>query len=130
MKRNKSNNDSHSFYLGSSAGLGILSDRSFTSLGDKVSEPTYKALAEMGFTKMTEIQAETIPHLLEGRDLVGAAKTGLWLLFNKYLHIFIYLTLLPFFLKIQGYGFERWVKKFRELCFHSKTVLLVFYIPY
>jgi len=61
---------------GSSAGLGILSDRSFTSLGDKVSEPTYKALAEMGFTKMTEIQAETIPHLLEGRDLVGAAKTG------------------------------------------------------
>ena len=25
---------------------------------------------------MTEIQAQTIPHLLEGRDLVGAAKTG------------------------------------------------------
>ena len=25
---------------------------------------------------MTDIQAKTIPHLLEGRDLVGAAKTG------------------------------------------------------
>jgi ATP-dependent RNA helicase DDX18/HAS1 len=61
---------------GSTTGLGILSDRSFASLGDKVSEPTYKALEEMGFTTMTEIQAETIPHLLEGRDLVGAAKTG------------------------------------------------------
>ena len=30
----------------------------------------------MGFTTMTEIQSATIPHLLEGRDLVGAAKTG------------------------------------------------------
>uniref|UniRef100_A0A0K2T0C2 ATP-dependent RNA helicase n=1 Tax=Lepeophtheirus salmonis TaxID=72036 RepID=A0A0K2T0C2_LEPSM len=30
----------------------------------------------MGFSQMTEIQAQTIPHLLEGRDLVGAAKTG------------------------------------------------------
>lgn len=62
---------------GSSVALGgILSDRSFDSLADKISEPTQKAIAEMGFTKMTEIQAETIPHLLEGRDLVGAAKTG------------------------------------------------------
>lgn len=30
----------------------------------------------MGFTNMTEIQVQTLPHLLEGRDLVGAAKTG------------------------------------------------------
>jgi superfamily II DNA/RNA helicase len=28
-----------------------------------------KGIEEMGFTKMTEIQAQTIPHLLEGRDL-------------------------------------------------------------
>lgn len=35
-----------------------------------------KAIADMGFTKMTEIQARTIPPLLEGRDLVGSAKTG------------------------------------------------------
>ena len=30
----------------------------------------------MGFTHMTDIQAQTIPTLLEGRDLVGNAKTG------------------------------------------------------
>ena len=37
----------------------------------------------MGFSMMTEIQAETIPHLLEGRDLVGAAKTGI-ILYESY----------------------------------------------
>jgi ATP-dependent RNA helicase DDX18/HAS1 len=30
----------------------------------------------MGFTQMTEVQAKTIPPLLEGRDVLGAAKTG------------------------------------------------------
>lgn len=30
----------------------------------------------MGFTRMTEVQAKTIPPLLEGRDVLGAAKTG------------------------------------------------------
>ena len=35
-----------------------------------------QGIEEMGFSMMTEIQAQTIPHLLEGRDLVGAAKTG------------------------------------------------------
>ncbi|TRY76161.1 hypothetical protein TCAL_03516 [Tigriopus californicus] len=56
--------------------LGILSDTSFASLTDHVSEATLKGVEEMGFTHMTAIQAKTIPHLLEGRDLVGAAKTG------------------------------------------------------
>lgn len=30
----------------------------------------------MGFTKMTEVQARTIPPLMAGRDVLGAAKTG------------------------------------------------------
>lgn len=30
----------------------------------------------MGFTEMTEIQAKSIPPLLKGLDLVGAARTG------------------------------------------------------
>merc|ERR1711983_522231 len=61
---------------GSSVSIGILSDRSFDSLSDSISENTMKGIKDMGFSMMTEIQAETIPHLLEGRDLVGAAKTG------------------------------------------------------
>ncbi|KFM59691.1 ATP-dependent RNA helicase DDX18, partial [Stegodyphus mimosarum] len=53
-----------------------LSDTSFSSLQDKVSEHTLKAVADMGFDKMTEIQARTIPQLLDGRDAVVSAKTG------------------------------------------------------
>ncbi|XP_055906224.1 probable ATP-dependent RNA helicase pitchoune [Eupeodes corollae] len=51
-------------------------DLSFASLKGLVSDESLKAIAEMGFTSMTEIQAKSIPPLLEGRDLVGAAKTG------------------------------------------------------
>ncbi|KAK9472350.1 ATP-dependent RNA helicase [Dipodascopsis tothii] len=43
----------------------------------ELSEPTLKALTEdMKFTKMTPIQARTIPPLLAGKDVLGAAKTG------------------------------------------------------
>ena len=61
---------------GSSISLGILSDKSFKSLSPHVSEATLKGIEDMGFSHMFEIQAQTIPHLLEGRDLVGSAKTG------------------------------------------------------
>merc|ERR1719508_242358 len=61
---------------GSSLGVGILSDKSFSGLAPSVSEATLNGVRDMGFLNMTEIQAQTIPHLLEGRDLVGAAKTG------------------------------------------------------
>jgi len=61
---------------GSRLGAGILSDRKFASLASVVSESTLKGIEDMGFEMMTEIQGQTIPHLLEGRDLVGAAKTG------------------------------------------------------
>ncbi|XP_054710338.1 ATP-dependent RNA helicase DDX18-like [Uloborus diversus] len=53
-----------------------LSDTAFSSLADKVSENTLKAITDMGFEKMTEIQARTIPSLLEGSDAVVSAKTG------------------------------------------------------
>ncbi|KAG5461664.1 MAG: P-loop containing nucleoside triphosphate hydrolase protein [Olpidium bornovanus] len=42
----------------------------------RLSEKTQKGLDDMGFTKMTEVQAKTIPPLLAGRDVLGAAKTG------------------------------------------------------
>ncbi|XP_044258554.1 probable ATP-dependent RNA helicase pitchoune [Tribolium madens] len=61
---------------GAETTLEILSNSTFDSLKNKVCENTLKAIADMGFTTLTEIQARSIPHLLEGRDLVGAAKTG------------------------------------------------------
>lgn len=45
---------------GSSLGVGILTDTSFASLDGKVSDLSLKAITEMGFTKMTEIQARTL----------------------------------------------------------------------
>src|SRR4030095_12876939 len=35
-----------------------------------------RALAEEGYAAPTPIQAEAIPHLLEGRDILGCAQTG------------------------------------------------------
>ncbi|KAL6943287.1 ATP-dependent RNA helicase [Hanseniaspora osmophila] len=42
----------------------------------ELSQQTMKAITKMGFTKMTNVQARTIPPLLTGRDVLGAAKTG------------------------------------------------------
>lgn len=41
-----------------------------------LSEKTMMAIGDMNFTKMTPIQARSIPPLLAGRDVLGAAKTG------------------------------------------------------
>jgi len=54
----------------------IMSDVAFESLDGKVSTHTLKAIKEMGYTHMTEIQAQSIPPLLEGRDILAAARTG------------------------------------------------------
>lgn len=35
-----------------------------------------EVVQELGYEKLTPIQAESIPHLLEGRDLIGQSKTG------------------------------------------------------
>ncbi|XP_066136101.1 ATP-dependent RNA helicase DDX18 [Saccopteryx bilineata] len=55
---------------------GAFEDTSFASLSSLVHENTLKAVKEMGFTNMTEIQHKSIRPLLEGRDLLAAAKTG------------------------------------------------------
>ena len=41
-----------------------------------VSEKTMQAIHDMSFDDMTEIQKKSIPSLLAGRDVLGAAKTG------------------------------------------------------
>ncbi len=58
------------------ASLAPEARKTFASIADKLSEGSVKALADMGFTTMTEIQSKTIEHLLEGKDVMGAAKTG------------------------------------------------------
>uniref|UniRef100_A0A7N6BQW5 ATP-dependent RNA helicase n=1 Tax=Anabas testudineus TaxID=64144 RepID=A0A7N6BQW5_ANATE len=55
---------------------GAFEDTSFVSLADLVSENTLKGVKEMGFEHMTEIQHKSIRPLLEGRDVLAAAKTG------------------------------------------------------
>ena len=46
----------------------------FTDLG--LAEPIIKALASKGYENPTPIQVQSIPPLLEGRDLCGIAQTG------------------------------------------------------
>ncbi|MGE5517160.1 MAG: DEAD/DEAH box helicase [Bacteroidota bacterium] len=46
----------------------------FTELG--LAEPLIRALDSEGYTQPTPIQTQAIPHLLEGRDVLGIAQTG------------------------------------------------------
>ncbi|XP_076023913.1 ATP-dependent RNA helicase DDX18 [Genypterus blacodes] len=55
---------------------GAFEDTSFASLAELVSDSTLKGVKEMGFEHMTEIQHKSIRPLLEGRDVLAAAKTG------------------------------------------------------
>lgn len=66
---------------GGPLGAGVLSlpnagiqARKFSELN--LSEKTMRAIADMNFESMTEIQQRGIPPLLAGRDVLGAAKTG------------------------------------------------------
>ncbi|XP_063594019.1 probable ATP-dependent RNA helicase pitchoune [Penaeus indicus] len=52
------------------------SERSFKKLEGSISPKTLRVLQQLGFKEMTEIQAKSIPKLLEGLDLRGTAKTG------------------------------------------------------
>ena len=42
----------------------------------KLIDPILKALKEEGYTNPTPIQAQAIPSLLQGKDLLGCAQTG------------------------------------------------------
>src|SRR6195952_4473739 len=47
---------------------------SFSNLS--LAEPLARAVAEMGYEQMTPIQAQAIPVVLTGKDVMGAAQTG------------------------------------------------------
>jgi ATP-dependent RNA helicase RhlE len=51
-----------------------MEETTFAALG--LTEPLMRALEEEGYQKPTQIQQEAIPHILRGRDLIGAAQTG------------------------------------------------------
>ncbi len=41
-----------------------------------LSPATLRVVSELGFTRMTDVQAQTIPLLLNGRDVIAQSKTG------------------------------------------------------
>jgi ATP-dependent RNA helicase DDX18/HAS1 len=61
---------------------GIMTGTEFSTLN--LSEPTAKSIADMQFVYMTEVQARTIPALLTGRDVLGAARTGVCVCMHAY----------------------------------------------
>ncbi|MGX2039387.1 DEAD/DEAH box helicase [Methylocaldum sp. MU1018] len=55
----------------------MTSSNSVTSFEQlALSQPILQALREIGYEAPSPIQAESIPHLLKGRDLLGQAQTG------------------------------------------------------
>ena len=60
--------------LPSGAKKGFFSETTFASM--PLTEATQTAIRTMGYEKMTKIQSKSIPALLSGKDLIGAAQTG------------------------------------------------------
>ena len=48
--------------------------QSFNALN--IAKPLLKNLSDIGFEVMTEVQAATLPHVLQSKDVVAKAKTG------------------------------------------------------
>jgi len=68
------NNEESTEALSSGEKTGFFSEQTFASL--PLTEETMKAISNMGHEKMTKIQSKSIPALLAGKDLIGAAQTG------------------------------------------------------
>ncbi len=52
----------------------VVGQKTFSEL--ELSGPTLQGLEEMGFKTMTPVQEKSIPPLLAGKDVLGAARTG------------------------------------------------------
>lgn len=52
----------------------VVNQQTFADLN--ISEDLLQAVTDMGFEKPSPIQAEAIPHILSGRDVIGQAQTG------------------------------------------------------
>lgn len=73
MEENNENEDTNEKKLVNQMGTKEI-NKDFQALS--ASENTLKAIKEMGFKQMTEVQARSIPAAMTGRDILGAAKTG------------------------------------------------------
>jgi ATP-independent RNA helicase DbpA len=51
-----------------------MANDSFSSL--PISQAQIRNLGSLGYKKMTAVQAQSLPHVLKGRDLIAQAKTG------------------------------------------------------
>lgn len=56
------------------AGTSAAPPPTFKSLG--LIDPLLEALEQVNYKTPTEIQVESLPHALEGRDIIGVASTG------------------------------------------------------
>jgi ATP-dependent RNA helicase DDX18/HAS1 len=69
-------NDGVDLPINNDVALPTLNDAAQQFKQLNLSERTMKAIDGMGFENMTEIQQRSIPPLLAGKDVLGAAKTG------------------------------------------------------
>ena len=60
----------------SSDSSGTSNETTITFADLNLSKEVLQSVEEAGYESPSAIQAETIPHLLEGRDLIGQAQTG------------------------------------------------------
>ncbi|KAG0514643.1 hypothetical protein BDA96_10G210800 [Sorghum bicolor] len=74
MEQGKNENKEEEEKVNKGNAGGILTNKTFSEL--YISEFTAKAITEMNYTHLTEIQARSIPHLMLGSDVLGSAKTG------------------------------------------------------
>ncbi|MDH5777734.1 MAG: DEAD/DEAH box helicase, partial [Gammaproteobacteria bacterium] len=51
-----------------------MSKLNFSSLS--IAKPMLEGLEALGYAQMTPIQAQSLPHILDGKDLIAQAKTG------------------------------------------------------
>ncbi|CAH8364036.1 unnamed protein product [Eruca vesicaria subsp. sativa] len=73
-KKKKKKEEEEEEKVEESSGSGIMTNQTFESLG--LSDNTYKVIKEIGYTRLTQIQAKAIPPLMMGKDVLGAARTG------------------------------------------------------
>lgn len=73
-KQKKDGIDDKDMDFGKKEDMTVAVSYDFNSLD--CCDRTKDAIKDLGFEKMTEVQARTIPPLMAGRDVLGAAKTG------------------------------------------------------